>query len=115
MTEEEKSKVPLHKERMGLLDKDTQYKLLEAKRKALSSDMAVCFNTAEGRRVLKYILNICGYRKGKVGGNPQLGMDVFQGTMYNAAREQVAIELIEHIPVYIMKDCEYGVFKDLES
>jgi hypothetical protein len=115
MTEEEKSKVPLHKERMGLLDKDAQQKLQEAKRKALSSDMAVCFNTAEGRRVLRHILNICGYKRSKIGGNPQIGMDVHAGLLYNCAREQVAIELLDHIPAYILKDCEYGVFKDLES
>jgi hypothetical protein len=112
---EEKKEVPLHRERLGLLDKEAQGKLLERKRKLLSSDMAVCFNTPEGRRVLRYIMTICGYKKSKIGGNAALGMDILQGTYYNAAREQICLELIEFIPDYILKDAEFGIFSDLET
>ena len=109
---EEKTDQPFHRERLGLPDKDAVQKLTEARKKQLSRDMAVCFNTAEGRRVLKYLLSLGGYKKGKIGGNPQLGMDVMEGTLYNASREQLILELIEFIPAYILKDCEYGVFDD---
>ena len=110
----EKEDIPLHRERLGLLDKDAQQKLLEKKRKTLSKDMAMTFNTVEGRRVLRFILTICGYKKGVIGGNAALGMDVMQGTLYNASRQQVAVEILEHIPAHIVKNVEYGTDEDIE-
>ena len=64
--------------------------------------------------MLKYLMLICGYRRQKIGGNPQIGMDIHAGLLYNCAREQIFIELAEFIPAYILKDAEYGVFEDLE-
>ena len=111
---EEQKEIPMHRERLNLPDKVDQQKLTEAKRKQLSSDLKVCFSSVEGRRVLRYLMSICGYKKSKVGGNPNLGMDVSQGTLYNAARENVCIELLEFIPAYILKDVEYGNIDDIE-
>ena len=110
---DERKEIPLHRERLGLLDKDAQTKLVERKRKQLTQDMALVFNSEEGRRVLRYILNLGGFKKGKIGGNPQLGMDVLEGTLYNCAREQILLEILEFVPAYILKDCEYGIFDDL--
>ena len=114
MMPEEKKDQPLHRERLGLLNKEEQQKVLEKKRKILSGDMAVCFNTPEGRNVLRYLLTICGYAEGTIGGNVAMGMDILQGSFYNACRRQIAIEFIEFIPDYILKDVQFGKPEDLE-
>lgn len=108
----EKKVVPLHRERLNLPDNEDQQKLRELKRKQLKEDMREVFNTPAGRRVLRYLMNLGGYKKGKIGGNVQLGMDVLHGTLYNTAREQLILELVEFIPDNVLKDCEFGVFED---
>ena len=112
---DEKKEIPFHKARLDLPDREDQVKLNDKRRKQLRRDMAFCFSTNEGRRVLRYLMNISGYKKLKVGGNPQLGMDVLQGSFYNVIREQVCLEFIEHIPTDILRDCEFGVFSELED
>ena len=114
MTEEEKSKIPLHKSRLDLPDKEALEKVRKEKRKGLVQDMAVVFDSPEGRRVLSFMMDLSGYRRNKIGGNPQLGMDIMTGTYYNCAREQLFLEIVEFIPVNILRKAEYGVAKDLE-
>jgi len=109
----EEQEVPLHRERLNLPDKNAGQKINEAKRKQLRQDMAFCFGTVQGRNVLRFMMGICGYRKSKVGGNVNLGMSIEQGTLYNASRELIFIEVAEHIPSDILKDAEYGVDEDL--
>lgn len=104
---EEKPFVPTHKQRSPSVDKDEQRKVLEKKHKNLRMDMAITFSTEEGKRVLRWILDECGYHKSCVGGNPALGMDVKDGTLYNAARETIYIELRQLIPHSILKEVEY--------
>ena len=111
---EEKS-IPLHRERLNLPDKGEQQELTERKRKQLTQDLAVCFNSPSGYRVLRHLMNITGFKKSKVGGNVTLGMDIMQGTLYNSARELVMIELLEFIPVYILKNVEFGAAEELED
>ena len=113
--EKEKPHIPLHRERMGLPDNEEQKKLREAKVKQLKEDCRVTFSPPAGRRVLRYLMNLAGYKKSKVGGNPQLGMDVQIGTLYNAARELVVLELTEFIPQDILKDVEFGTFSEIEE
>ena len=108
----EKEKVPLHKERLDLRDHKDQQELQIKKRKQLRADMQEVFNSPAGRRVLRYLMNLTGWKKGVVGGNPAMGMDVLHGSFYNASRLQVMVELSEHIPVDILRDCEFGVFAD---
>ena len=115
MNEELKKDQPLHRERLNLENKEDQQKLLQAKRKQLTRDMALCFNSPAGSRVLRHLMLICGYKKSKVGGNVNLGMDVEQGTLYNSARENVCIEFLEFVPVYIIKNVEYGTLDELEE
>lgn len=110
---DEKKHIPLHRERMNLPDNDIARALNDRKRKQFADDARACFSTPGGRRVLRHFMNICGYKRQKIGGNPQLGMDVLQGTFYNAVREQVLLEFIEAIPDAVLKDCEFGVFEDL--
>ena len=114
MTPEEKDKISFHKARLNLPDKEALEKVRKDKRKGLTQDMAVVFDSPEGRRVLSFMMDLSGYRKSKVGGNPQLGMDILQGTFYNTIREQLFLEIVEFIPVNILRKAEYGVAKDLE-
>jgi hypothetical protein len=112
---ENKKEVPLHQSRLDLPDKEASQKVLAKKRKQMSADMAVCFGSVEGCRVLRYIIDICGFQKEKIGGNPQIGMDIHAGLLYNCAREQVFIELSELLPAYILKDVLFGKSEDLEE
>ena len=111
----DKSELPLHRERLNLPDKGAAQKITDAKKKKLRQDMAKVFGPPEGRRVLRFLMDLGGYKKLKIGGNPQLGMDVSQGTYYNCAREQVVLEFLEHVPVYILKDVEFGTDQELEE
>lgn len=104
----EEKEVPLHRERLGLADKEKMKAEGEAARKKLAQDMGQTFATPEGLRVLAFLANLCGYQKTCVGANPMLGMDVKDGTLYNAAREGVYKELRQYIPRYILKKAEFG-------
>jgi hypothetical protein len=112
---EDKKDIPMHRERLNLPDKGAAQKVTDAKRKKLRQDMAKVFGPPEGRRVLRFLMDLGGYRTIKIGGNPQLGMDVKDGTFYNASREQIVIEFLEHIPVYILKDIIFGTDQELEE
>ena len=111
----EEKEVPLHRERLNLVDKNTFQQITEAKRKQLKQDMAKVFGPPEGRRVLRYLMNISGYKRSKIGGNQQIGMDVLTGTMYNTSREGLCLEFIEHIPNYILRDVEFGTFEEIDE
>ena len=113
MADEKKKEIPLHRERLNLPNKDELQKIKEKKKSQLAKDMAQTFNSVSGRATLRFILDICGYKKSKVGGNPALGMDVLVGTMYNSARENVAIEILDYVPDYIIRDVEHGTDRDL--
>lgn len=108
---DEKS-IPLHRERLNLPDKTAIEKDREKHSKQLKSDMREVFNSPAGRRVLRKFMNVCGYKCQKIGGNPTMGLDVLQGTFYNATREQVFLEFKEFIPEAVLKDCEFGIFDD---
>lgn len=110
MTKEESKEqphVPTHTQRSRSVDKDKQQHEIDRRIKLLRMDMALTFGTPEGKRVLKWLLNECGFHKSCVGGNPNLGMDVAQGTIYNAARESIYIELRQLIPSETLKEVEY--------
>lgn len=111
---EEKKKIPLHRERLSLPDKNEQEKLREQKRKQLKEDCRATFSPPAGRRVLRYLMDLAGYKKSKVGGNPELGMDVLTGTLYNSARELVILEMLEFLPVEVRKDVEFGNIDEIE-
>jgi hypothetical protein len=89
-------------------DKEAQRKAYQAKERQLKEDLAVTFGTPAGRRTLAYIRDICGFSKSCVGGNPQLGMDIKDGTLYNAARQSIYLELRQLIPVRILKPVEFN-------
>lgn len=117
MNEEEsidKPIVPLHRQRPLSVDKDKQQKHFEQKQKRLKLDMAQTFGSEEGQRVLRYIFLMSGFGESNIGGNATLGMDVLQGTMYNAARQNLYLELRKLIPHSILKKIEFDNLEELE-
>lgn len=99
--------IPIHQQRSSSVDKQEQQKEFEKRIKNLRIDMAITYGTPEGKRVLKWILDQCGFHKSCIGGNPGLGMDVAQGTIYNAGRESLYIEMRQLIPSETLKQVEY--------
>lgn len=87
-------------------DPERKKKIEEARKKWLSI-FGTTFSTPEGVQALRYIMNLCGWQDSVVGGNPDLGMDVAQGTLYNAARRNVYLELRGTVPSNILRDVEF--------
>lgn len=108
----EEKKVPLHRERLNLPDKEAVEKAREKQNRQTKADMREVFSSPAGRRVLKRFMSVCGYKRQKIGGNAAMGLDVLQGTFYNTVREQVFLEFIEFLPEAVLKDCEFGIFED---
>lgn len=104
---EEKSHIPFTHLRSSSVDRDKQAKSFEKAAKQLRIDFAITFGTPEGRRVLKWVIEQSGYQKSNIGGNPQLGMDVLQGTFYNSCRESLYLEMRQLIPAETLKSVEY--------
>jgi len=109
---EENKHVPTHTQRSPSVDREKQTKELERRTKQLRFDFAITFGTPEGKRVLQWLIKESGYQKSQVGGNPQLGMDVLQGTLYNSARLSIYLEMRQLIPEETLKGVEYA---DIDS
>lgn len=105
--------IPLHTQRSTSTDKDEQKKTQERMARNLRLDFAIAFGTPEGRKVLKWLKEECGWGKSVVGGNPALGMDVAQGTIYNASRLNVYLELRSMVPHSILTEVEYESVKEI--
>lgn len=99
--------IPIHTQRSPSVDREKQTKELERRAKQLRFDFAITFSTAEGRRVLQWLINESGFHKSNIGGNPSLGMDVLQGTLYNASRQALYLEMRQLIPAETLKLVEY--------
>lgn len=112
--EESKDKpyIPTHTQRSESVDKDKQHKEIQRRLKSIRMDFAICFGTPEGKRVLKWIFTQSGFGQSQIGGNPQLGMDVLQGTLYNNARESLYIEMRKLTPHEILKQVEFENIED---
>jgi len=79
----------------------------QARVKKLRENFSIAYATPEGKRTLRHIMNLCGYQASIVGANPELGMDIEQGTLYNAARRNVYIEIRALVPSSILKEIEF--------
>lgn len=99
--------VPTHTQRSPSVDREKQSRESERRAKQLRMDFAITFGSAEGRRVLKWLIEQSGYQKSNIGGNPTLGMDILQGTMYNASRQAIYLEMRQLIPAETLKMVEY--------
>lgn len=99
--------VPTHVQRSHSVNKESRDAERRQMEKNLRMDMAMTFGTPEGLRVLKWLCDQSGHLKNYVGGNPALGIDVLQGTFYNAARMSLYLELRSLIPPEMLKKIEY--------
>lgn len=79
----------------------------EDKQKKWANIFGTAFSTIEGKQALRYIMRLCGWTESVVGANPDLGMDIDRGTIYNAARRNVYMELRRFIPDHILKEIEF--------
>lgn len=103
----ERPYIPSHTLRSESMDKDQQQKAAQRKIRSLRMDFALTFGTPEGKKVLKWIFEQSGFGQSDVGGNPTLGMDVLQGTLYNGARKSLYIEMRKLIPHETLKQVEF--------
>ena len=104
--------IPSHTKRSASADKDSQQAERVRRNKSVRMDFAMVFGTPEGRRVLQWVFRESGYSESQVGGNPSLGMDVLQGTLYNSARRSLYIEMRKLIPHEILKTVEFEVIEE---
>ena len=111
----EEKYIPLHRERLNLPDPVVSSEAREKKHKQLIEDCRVTFSPAAGRRVLRYLFIQAGYKKPKIGGVPNLGMGVLETTLYNCAREQLILEILQFLPEEVLKDVEFGTFSEIEQ
>lgn len=111
MNNEEKV-VPTHKDRLESPDKSQRQKLEKEKSARLRSDLAIAFATPEGLNALKFLKALSGFEQNPVGGNPSLGMDVTQGTLYNCGRLSMYLELRKLLPPRILKQIEYDQLEE---
>lgn len=99
--------IPTHTQRSPSVDRDKQTKEFERRAKQLRMDFAITFSTAEGKRVLQWLIRESGFYKSSVGGNPSIGMNVLEGCLYNEARKSLYFELRQLIPPETLKQVEY--------
>lgn len=112
---EDKPHIPTHTQRSPSVDREKQTRELERRAKQLRFDFAITFGSPEGRRVLQWLIRESGYQKSQIGGNPQLGMDVLQGTLYNSARVSLYLEMRQLIPAETLKGVEYENIDEILS
>lgn len=104
---EENPHVAFHRQRSPSVDGKEQQEAIVKKLRDLRIDMAVTFGSPEGKRVLRWLLNQCGFFENGIGGNPAIGLDAVHGTIYNNARRNVYAELRKMIPHSILKEVEF--------
>lgn len=104
-----------HRTRVDKSDKEAIIKAQQVKRKRLSRDFEHVGSTEEGRRVLRHLMVICGAKKTCVGSQPQMGMDIMQGTLYNAARQGLYLEEIRpFMSPSLLKQVEFNPIEEIE-
>lgn len=105
--------IPIHTQRSPSVDRQKQTEKLARQVKELRMAFAITFSTPEGHRVLRWIIEQAGYQRSNIGGNPGLGMNVLQGTLYNSARQSVYLEMRQLIPATTLKLVEYEQVKEI--
>ncbi len=68
---------------------DAQNEASAKKMGQLVQCVSIASSTPEGIIAFRQVMNMCGYNKSAVTGNPQSGDINLNGTLYNAARENL--------------------------
>ncbi len=98
---------------MGVLERrikakhDAQNDLAKKQAKLLKRDIAIAMASPEGLNLMRWIFGLTGYSKKIIVGNPQTGDIHDRGTLYNATRRQLWLEIRQLVPVRILKKIEY--------
>ncbi len=92
--------------------KAIQQKKLEEVRKKYAIDFADICAKAEGRNVLRYIMNQCGYQKPSVVVDPTTGEINDRSTLYNEARRNLYLDLRKFIPTRLLKKIEFELNRE---
>ncbi len=98
---------------MGILEtkirekRTQQIELSNKKLKLLRRDIEIVTASPEGLNLMKCIFNLSGYSKILIAGNPEIGLSVLEGTLYNNARRSIWLEIKELIPKRTLKKIEY--------
>lgn len=66
-----------------------------------------CFATADGKYMLFYLMNVCGWKESVVSANHQNADLNDRGTLYLAARRDVYLELRQLVKPEILKEVEF--------
>lgn len=89
-------------------EKQDKANLENAKKMAqLTNCVAIASSTAEGIIAFRQLMCMCGYNQSTVAVNPQTGAVNIEGSIYNAARENIWKEFRQLIPVKTRKKIEY--------
>lgn len=86
---------------------DRQREKLEQYKKRLVRCLNTAFATEEGRVALQHLMEICGFQKTSITGDPKTGDLHDRGTFYNEARRAVYLELRKLIRPDILKQVEF--------
>lgn len=108
----EEKDLPVHKDRLASSSKTARQEQDRQKLSQLRQHLALTFETPDGIHALRFLMNLSGFHKNPVGGNPALGMDVSQGTIYNCGRESIYLELRALLPPRILKQIEYDQLEE---
>lgn len=79
----------------------------KAREQQLRRDLAMTFKTAHGLRVLKFLMNECGFGSPILGANPASGEIDEKRTVYAAMRLNLYIKIRKLLPFSILKEVEY--------
>ncbi len=80
---------------------------LANKLKLLKRDIAIATASPEGLNLMKWVFGLSGYSKTTIIGNPQT-LDInLAGTLYNATRRAIWLEIRKMIPTRTLKKIEF--------
>lgn len=86
---------------------ERRQELSDKRKKRLTRCINTTFATEDGRVVLQHLMEICGYQKTSITGDPRTGELQDRGTFYNEARRAVYLELRRLVRPDILKQVEF--------
>ena len=93
--------------------RDAKDKLRHKEDSQLKRDLNDVFSSPAGRRVLCWIINLCGFHKADTVADPTSGEIMIRSTIYNQARRNLYLAIRIHIKKQILIDVEHrGDYKE---
>lgn len=102
----QKSTVKLRKEKLIEQKKAEQEEVRRKKRRQRILFLNATFKSAEGKRTLRFLMELCGYQKPSVVINNENSDVATMSTVYNEARRNLYLEVRDYIKPSILKDVE---------